>query len=208
MPTLSTGGNSKDTPFVSVTVDAIDFDDVLGKFNDPDTGAIWTDYIIINKYENDRHVYMLPITSPDGFQSTGGGRSLSTGPISQATIGAIPGGFSNQQTAAFVQLAAPTLLWICQWTVCRYAKKPIIPDPTPRNSNWVLLDILPETRNIAVGADGVTPLFRISGTYVYGHRNPTNDPFLSINWPRVPWLDDFENRQVSQGMYQQGLSDL
>lgn len=144
-------------------------DDELGKYLDDDSPdiAIWTDYEIENRYEYDYHRYMMGISSPNQFQ---GGK------------------------AAFVQLASPTLLWISDWTACRFYQQPTIPDPNEPegqpNSDWVLLDIIPETFSVDLQADGVTPLYRISGIYVYGHKNPSTNVFNYIAFGRPAWLED------------------
>src|SRR5690242_2432545 len=81
------------------------------------------DYIINNRYESDKHIYMAGITSPGGFS----GNSVS-----------------------FFRLSSPTLLWICDWTAASWNKPPLSPDPNVNDPNWVLMDIMPETSNISV----------------------------------------------------------
>ena len=49
---------------------------------------------------------------------------------------------------------------------------------------------------ITVGADATTPLYRISGTYVYGCRNPDPTLVRNIRFPRPPWLRDIPNRNM------------
>ncbi len=134
-----------------------------GRVEADDTPTIWTDEIINNRYEQDGHTYMMGITSPDGFQGN---------------------------KAAFCQLASPTLLWISDWSFARFGAQPIIPDPTPADPNWVLLDVIPETAIIKIAGDGNTPLYRISGTYVYGCKNPPANVFEKVVYGRAPWLSD------------------
>lgn len=147
-----------------VIIGQVQFDDAAAKFipNNNQEG-VYTDYHVIHRYESDRHTYMAGITSPGGFQNS---------------------------KAAFFRLAAPTLLWIADWTALRFGDQPKAPDPyNLTNANWILLDVIPETKNIVVGPDGITPVYRISGVYVYGHKNPSDDVFDDVQYPRPPWLD-------------------
>ena len=137
-----------------------------------------TDYMIVNRYERDGHKYVMGVTSPRGFQ----GRSVS-----------------------IVQLASPTLILISQWTACQFRKKPDAPDPASQDYNWILLDIWPETVMETVGPDGVTPLWRLTGTYVYAHVNPSQNVFSDIVFPRPPWLKDNFARNYPLTNLQQGL---
>lgn len=166
----------------NVKVGNIESDDNAAKFKPPsDPLGIWTDYIIDNKYENDPHTYMLPIASPNGFQNN---------------------------KAAFCRLASSTLLWICDWTGARWNIPPEAPSPVPSDANWVILNKSAETRNVTVGPDGQTPLYRISGTYVYGHKNPPDDLFDSIQFGRPPWLDNTIMRTYPKSSIEKGLSDI
>lgn len=130
---------------------------------------VFTDYIVDSTFEGDLRRYMLGITSPGGFQS---------------------------QSVAFCQLAAQTLLWVCEWTACRTGAQPQIPDPDSKDPDWVLLDVIPATRNVVNASDGVTPVYRISGTYVYGRSSPKSNVIDDVNYARPPWLpDDFDRSQ-------------
>ena len=135
--------------------------------------SIWTDYMINSRYEKDRHTYMIPIASPTGFANVG---------------------------AAFCQLAKPTLLWIVDWTACRFNEQPDIPSPLlvtglvtgngALPDFWILLDEHYEPAMVTLGADGVTPLYRLSGTYVYGCTDPSTVTTNDITFPRPPWMLD------------------
>lgn len=144
------------------------------KYQDDD-GGLWTDYMVTNRYESDKHVYMLPIASPEGFAGN---------------------------SAAFVQLAAPTTLWICEWTVCRARLKPKVPSSAPPRY-WVLLDEHLTPAMITVGPDGSTPLYRISGRYVYGATNPSR---VRVSHPLPPWLANTFNRSVDNNQFITGIS--
>ena len=170
-------------PRLNVTIGEVTIDDGNGLFiPSANLSSIFTDYVCNQRFEQDRHVYMLPIASPTGF----GGN-----------------------TAAFVQLAAPTLLRIVDWTAARLNQQPVVPDPQSLDPDWILLDVLPETAMITVAVDGVTPLYRISGTHVYGHRRPSDFAYNNVTYARPPWLrDQFEfGRKMPLGNFQANLID-
>lgn len=141
--------------------------------------SIWTDYVVQNRYEGDGHRYMLPVARAAGTTGTG--------------------------PAAFVTLAAPTLLWIADWTATRTLNKPLIPRATLPDSNWVLMDQHLEPDMVTVGPDGVTPIYRISGAYVYGHREPESDISANVAFGRPPWLTDDYTRTLSTADLTDGL---
>ena len=183
--------DNPETPFqtnptaASLTVAPIsfgEFGDTEAKFIDSGQGDdISTRFLIKNRYEADHHIYMMGITSPLGFNGVG---------------------------AAFVQLATKTLLWISDWTLARLNKKPRIPNPAVLDPNWVLLDELPETDAVTVGPDGVTPLYSISGIYVYGCRNPAANTYNNVTFPRPAWLADVFVRTIDTQDMEIGLIDL
>lgn len=172
------------TPVAQVVVAPVPEDDNLAKFIEaPDAAGVFTDYRIVHRYENDGHVYMAGITSPGGFQGN---------------------------KAAFFKLASNTLLWVADWTAARLGSQPEIPKPTSlANQNWILLDRIPEVRNVVVGPDGVSPLYRITGTYIYGHKSPSDDVFDDVEYPRPPWLDSAGiQRRVAEGSVVDGLIEI
>ncbi|MDO8671337.1 MAG: hypothetical protein Q7O66_07885 [Dehalococcoidia bacterium] len=148
-----------------------------------EAAGVFTDYRIIHRYENDGHVYMAGITSPGGFQGN---------------------------KAAFFKLASDTLLWIADWTAARLGSQPEVPKPTAlADQNWVLLDRIIEVRNVVVGPDGVSPLYRITGTYVYGQKSPSDDVFDDVEYPKPPWLDSTGiQRRVVTGSVVDGLIEI
>lgn len=149
-------------------------DDMLAKYQDlsPDQ-SIFIDYDIQSRYEGDRHIYMMGLSSPEGAAQ-------------------------NDRSAAFVQLASPTLLWIVDWSVAKWAEAPEYPNSFPNPAGpWVLLDEHYEPTMLMLATDGVTALYRISGTYVYGHKNP--DPLdLSshVQFSRPAWMLDTFDRSL------------
>lgn len=151
-------------PISNVTVTIGDLETTTGAlYIEQQNSEIWTDYMSFNRYETDEHRYMMGVASPNGFQ----GKSV-----------------------AFVQLASKTLLWICDWTACKMNSQPEIPDPAPPNSDWILLAEYPELARVGVGPDGRTPIYRMSGVYVYGHVGPSDVTVDDVSFPRPPWLEN------------------
>mgnify|MGYP001598123111 CR=1 FL=1 len=179
--TTNPATGSDAVPAAQINVGIVDSTDNAAQYiNDSLDTSIWTDYQIRNRYEQDRHTYMMPIASPTGFLGN---------------------------TAAFVQLAAPTLLWIAQWTAARFGVIPVRPALEPADENWVLLDVMPETVSIVLAADGVTPLYRLSGIYVFGHRRPSDDVFDQVRFGRPPYIKDAFVRSTANSLEQFGLLD-
>lgn len=161
--------------------------------------GIWNDYEIHSAYEQDRRTYMLPLCHPKGYRG---------------------------QTAAFVQLAAPTLTWCVDWTASKAGAMPEAPDPrlvvvavlrgggvpagvvAGHNPEWVLLDAHVEPVSPPTFADGQTPLYRLSGTYWYGHRDPSDHVFEDLWWPYPANTGDFDDdlpRRYPEDKLKQGL---
>ena len=158
-------------------------DDVAAEFRSQfvlpkNNSDVFTDYQVRNRYEENPHRYMAGISSPNGFQGS---------------------------RAAFFQLAYPTILWICDWTACRWNTIPEIPPKDAEDDNWVFLFAVPETVSPVLDAvGGVARLYRISGTYVYGHKNPP-DVFDLVNFPRPPWMQDNFQRTVPSSAFEASL---
>lgn len=165
----------------TVTIGQVIVSDNAANIQDSTNGVgIYTDYKIMSRYEKDRHIYMIPLATPLGFRG---------------------------QSAAFAQLAAPTLLWICDWTAARWKVKPEVPNPASRDPNWVLLDDHWEPGQEVLGPDGTSVLYRISGCYIYGHKNPNAQTHRNINWTRPPWLVDVYDRSVPDSLLTRNLID-
>lgn len=176
-----------------ISVNRILPDDELGRYEDP--AGVWEDYYIQSRFVGDPHIYMMGVTSPDGFFD----------------------GTSTPKTVSFVQLASKTLLWIVDWTASRWGDKPKIPSPVSNDPRWVFLDDMIEPANMELGPDGVTPLWRISGTYIYGNTNPKDLTVNNAYYPRPPWMDEMPwngidgiptSRVVDEGTLESSLIDL
>lgn len=144
------------------------------------------DTVIQNYYIKDRHLYMMPVAAPGGF---------------------------NGASVSIVQTAAPTLLWICEWTASKFSVPPPVPNPTPTDPNWVLLDDWWQALPIVLGsADGVSPLYSINGTYYYARLNPADNTNDNVVFPLVPWINGNKfpttTRILPAKYLTGGLSDL
>ncbi len=174
-----------------VVIGSVPFDPEPSRFAGPLAGdnqkSIYADYMIINRYERDQHTYMMGVTLPDGSPSSAA---------------------NGIKKVAFVQLALPTMMWIIDWTAAKFNGIPDVPDPTPSNSDWVILDIHVETPNIMLNpGDGVTPYYRVNGTYYYGFTEPTDDLLKGVVFPRPPWLEDVFIRLISINKLDRSLTE-
>lgn len=163
----------------TITVGTVFPTDSLAQYT-PTTNSTWiyTDYEVRNKYEGDKHVLMAGITSPAGFQ----GNSVS-----------------------FFQMASSTLLWIADWTACRFNQLPNIPNPVVSDTNWILLDQHYELADTKYGPDGVSPLYRVTGTYIYGHLNPNSDIVNNVQFGLSPEFQPPMFTTLSPTIYAQGI---
>lgn len=173
---------SEPTPQETGTVHAqVQFGDVSDMFDEGalfDEGEIaegvWTDYVVVNHYERDKQRYMMPVTSPDGFDG---------------------------DSVAFAALAGETLLWYSDWSAEKMGAAPSIPDPEQDDPNIILLDELVEPAILLLKPDD-SVVYRISGTYVYGFKNPKDVTFYH---GRPPWMDQTVDCAVSPGQYRAGI---
>lgn len=169
------------SPNVSIVIGDVAPDDAGAKFIPGTDGSIWTDYAVQNRYKRSRSRYILGVTAEDGYSG---------------------------DSAAFVQLSKGTLLWIADWTAARTGDVPLIPDPTPSDStNWKLLGEHYQPDEVILGTDGVSPIYRISGTYVYGHRKPNDVTALNINFGRPPWVEDSFRRVLTTADFIKAVMD-
>lgn len=164
---------------VTITVAEVTFDDQLALYK-TDASGLWADYKIRNRYVDNAGVYMNGVTSPAGFNGT---------------------------SVSFVQLSAQTLLWVAEWSALKVGDQPEAPGKTPSDSNWVYLKGYREPVMIVTAADGQTPLYRLNGVYVFGHKNPSPDVVANINYAVPPYLyDPFDRTQPATKMVQ-GIID-
>ncbi len=167
-----------DGPQLTIIEADVTIDDSNALFIDQTNNEIWLDYMSYNRYEKDYRRYMMGVASPNGFAGS---------------------------SVAFVQLAAPTLLWICEWTALKAGAQPEIPtNASP--TGWVLLQEFPELPMCKVGPDGVTPIYRVSGVYVYGSTNPSVTTVADLSFPKPAWLKDGLDRTMPSSKLTAGLS--
>lgn len=164
----------------TLRVGDVTFDDEGAQFVEAEGGVIFTDYMVINRYEQDEQTYLMPITSPTGFK----------------------GSF-----AAFCQLACPTLVLCVDWTAMRVGKQPSVPSTELNTPGWVLLSDSTELAKVTYMPDGTTPVYRISGTYVYGQSNPGAGLFDNVVFPKPPYLTDTVDRTMPKSLIEKGIAD-
>lgn len=158
-----------------VSVSPLNASDQQALFDTESDLGIYTDYAVVNRYEFDHGIYMMGVTSPGGFQGN---------------------------SAAFVQLKAETLLWIADWTARKNGEMPGIPSFQQTDPNVVLLDTHFEPSMTEVMADGVTVVYRISGSYVYGFKNPN---IANMFHGRPPWLVNSVDMTVKSENFEPGI---
>jgi hypothetical protein len=165
---------------LEVVIGTVDIDDLDDWYEEQAPESFVMDFRCTNKFVKDTHTYMGGLTSPLPFQSA---------------------------SAAFVRLAAPTVKLVCDWTVSKWGTK-TMPDSTAP-PGWVLIDQIPiETAMMRVADDGATPLWRISGIYVFGRTAP--GPLITddVWFPRPPWIQNKFDRTISPGVLADGLINL
>lgn len=177
-------------PTVDIRVGPVLPVDTAGRYRPSANHGVWVDYLIMSRFESDNHIYMMSVTSPDGFTNTDANGNPTT------------------DTVSYSQLGAKTLLWICDWTAMKTHEKPNIPDPTSLDPNWILLDDWYEPAQEVVGSDGQSPAWRISGTYIYGHRRPNATTILNVSFPKPPWMADAVDRSMTTAVLTPGLSEV
>lgn len=194
----------QDNPNVTVQIGKIESDDEEGTTKDDGDGSdsIFSDYSVNNHYEKDGHIYMLSIATEEALNQN----VLTTGAVRRNIFTSNTP--SNKDTVAFVKLGGHTLLWIADWTASKSKKPPQIPDPLRVIDNWVLMDEHCTTAMIVVYPDGATPLYRISGVYVYGHRRPSARLYDEVVFPLSPWLDNSFIRTVDMDRLKTGITTL
>lgn len=159
------------SPSLSITWGRVSPDDNSSAFLVPSKPGIMTDYMIHSGFEKDHHVYMLGITSPQGFQG---------------------------DSVAFVQLAAPTMLYVVRWTASRWGQIPKAPDPYMIGNGRILMDEHYDTVPILVNAGGQVPLYRWSGVFIFGAKAPKKRGVDEVSFPRHPDIADVFNRVPSE----------
>ena len=161
------------------------FDNVTsdGKFaTPPDNGSVYPTYKVRHRYEGDPHIYMLGTTAD-------------------------PTASPYSDPVAFVQLSQETRLWICEWSATRWGEKPKMPDYRIADTGWVFMKAIFQPEQTLVGADGVSVVYKVSGTYIYGRRRPSPLITSEMTFPVPPFFDGITNteRSFSADMFQQGI---
>lgn len=138
--------------------------------------GVFTDYRIVGHYEADGQIYMMPVTSPDGLEG---------------------------DKVAFVKLAAGTLLWIVDWTAEKINVRPSIPNPALGDNNLVLMDKHFQPEMVFMKPDSKGAIgYRLSGTYVYGFKDPER---ATLYYGRPPWMDKSVDCSVWEDQFKDGI---
>jgi hypothetical protein len=127
------------------------------------------DYDIYSRYVKDRHRWYGGVSSPGGFQGN---------------------------SAVVFQLAAPKLFWICYWTGLKVGYQPKIPDIVPVDPKWVLIDEEYTLHNVDTAGNDFSPLYRISGVYMYGHLSPDPETLNNARFGIPPYLANVFDRTM------------
>jgi hypothetical protein len=158
----------------------IPFEDESQKYQEDSKEGFHVDYMMYNRYDADLGVYAAGITSPDGF---GGG------------------------SCAIMQLSAGVLIKAADWTAARLGERPTVPSPDLNDPGWELLRVMPEAAMVTVAPNGVTPLYRVNGTYFYAKKSAADDALDDVTFPKPSWLKDGEARRLPPEFRIKGLID-
>lgn len=160
-----------DIPDVTITIgeiEALSPNPILDQ--EEANNGVWQDYAIVFRYERDKQRWMMPVCSPNGFDG---------------------------DNVSFVQLAGETLLLIVDWSGMRAGPKPTIPLAEWEDPNWILLDDMQEPGTMQKKPSGEI-VWRHSGTYVYGCKNPSS---AIMHYGRPPWLSKSICCEVEYSQY-------
>ena len=154
-----------------------DLPTVLSKYAASQFNGPYTDYRITTQYDDVATVIQVPVAGPPGT------------PSAILTLG---GGMSSAMVS---------------WTAESYGKPPTMPHPDHSDDNYTYMQGQILGENVVVGIDGVTPIYRVSGTYKYALKRPRtakDDIFLGL----VPSLT-LEPGQgtISYTSYRHGITD-
>lgn len=186
-PVINENNNTEQAtspPFVAATIQVANIAGGESEYIPPADASEWADYRVFHRYESDLCRYMMGVASPQGYRGS---------------------------SVAFVQLHAPKVVWIVDWTACKEGAQPNVPDPFSVGSQWVLLDVHLESAMLGLKPDGQTVVWRLSGTYFFGHRNPgdgtaySTSVFNIAQYPRAPWLDDGFTRNIPASALESAL---
>lgn len=163
----------------------------------------YVDYRVRSSHQTNENVIMAPGTGPASAPDVGPGPP--DGPVGNpgyptynaqrvpGELGRADGGYdtgsygSPVNTQKALTLSAPTTNVVVEWTAERVGSPPVIPSRKHADPNLVLVRSQVEPASVTIAADGVTPVFRVSGKYVYGALAPTGDT-STIFLGMVPYL--------------------
>jgi hypothetical protein len=106
-----------------------------------------------------------------------------------AGVRQLPGTGSGASAAhsAFVTVHGGMMQLVCTFACKRQGKPPILPQKEPADSNYVYLGSSLTPAGLEIGADGVSPVYTVSGVYRYGVVDPDTVTYYA---PFPPFLAD------------------
>lgn len=111
-------------------------------------------------------------------------------------------------TSVALQLFQPYTRRVVSWSIERFGCIPEVPDPTPTLDGYAVLSITISPVAMDEGIDGSTPIYRISGCYVYSLSLPVN-PADPVPFSIPPWMNvqPDQNTQLIASDYTTGIID-
>ena len=133
----------------------------------------FTDYSVNTRYETETGVHMTPVTGPPDNGDY----------VSPQRQGEVP-------DARFLTLHLPATRRIVEWEAERVGSKPLLPAPKSSDPNLVLIEMPHVTASaLHLAPDGITPVWRASGRYVYGLRKYATFGDKDLALGVLPWTD-------------------
>lgn len=113
-------------------------------FKTPEDGSrgVWKDFQMSTTYQMDPGVLQIPVAGPDGTPSV------------------------------FVKTHARTMRKIVSWRAMKQGDQPDMPDPNAIGNNDVFVGFTMPVIAPVLDASGLRHFWSVSGTYVYGMRQP------------------------------------
>jgi hypothetical protein len=152
------------TSQIELLIGQIDYDGIPEGYafgTDDATEVAYGDFQMRNHFEKDGLTFAGSNTSPVPF----GGSLISV-----------------------IRVGAPRIIWVCEWTSCRMALEPQVPDPASQPPGWTLLDVHVTAAHVSMGPNGIDPVYRVSGVYVYVKGIAADDVFDDVTYAKAPWV--------------------
>ena len=162
------------TKQASVVVGDIPITSADALYQSDGVAGIYTDYMVRNHYYFPQGNVMVGVTDTGGFQNMG---------------------------SAFMCLENPQATWLADWTAEKRGSPPVIPTWKTDDPNVVLLARWFDPDMLELMADGSSVVYRISGTYYYGFKDPDK---ARLYHGRPPWMQSSVSMRVL-GRFKTGI---